>query len=366
MVDRKNIRKNITIKVRGKIIEINTQNLLNNIRIVKEKVKGGTKIFSVIKSNAYGHGIKNIVPLIDEFVDGWCVISLEEALLTRKLSKKEIVILKGTSDKTETKEAAEKKFTIVARDLIDLEQKMKSRVPNLLVKFDTGMGRLGILPDEIDKFEDIVQKYKGKSRINGIITHFAYSDFGDPNFIKKQNEIFDHISQRVEKFLGKRIIRTISNSAGTLIGDDFHKDIVRPGICIYGISPFGKEKDFSLKPAMSVKSRVLTIKEIPKGWSVGYSRKFIANERTKIAVIDIGYSDGIPRILWEQGFVSINGKRFKIIGVISMDMLCSLCDNSVKPQDEVQIIGDDISIYEVAEKAQTIPYEILCSVGLKT
>lgn len=351
----------ISVKVRGKIVEINLENLYHNFGIIKGRVEKA-RIFPVVKSNAYGHGIRNIVPFLENYVDGWCVGKIEEA---KKLNtKKPVIILKGLHDDSEIKEI-EENFFIVVVSKEDLEDKLRIGCRNLIIKFDTGMGRLGILPEEIHAIRDIIDRYGGRDKIVGAMTHFAYSDFSDIEFVVEQKKLFDLMCDEVEKFLGKKLFKTISNSAGTLYGiPDFHKDIVRPGICLYGISPFGKKNDFSLKPVMSVKTRVIAVKEIPKGWSVGYSRRFISAERVKIAVLDIGYADGLPRKFWEEGFISIKGRKFKIVGVISMDMTCVLCDDGVKVGDEAYIIGESVDAYEIAEKSGTITYEVLCSLGL--
>lgn len=359
--------KKILYRVRGKTVEINITNLRRNIRTVRSRLQKGTKLFPVIKSNAYGHGIENVVRFVDSLVDGWCAMNMNEALTARRFSKKPIILLKGTLTKEENEEARRRKIIVVVKDQHDLREKLKGRMGNLMLKIDTGMGRLGILPSEIGSSAELIKEYKGEKLIQGVMSHFSYSDFGDMDFILEQNRLFDELSSELERTLGKRLTKTLSNSAGTLLGHDlgFHKDIVRPGICIYGISPFGREKNLSLRPVMSVKTRVLAVKEIPAGWTVGYSRRFVATESARIAILDMGYADGIPRRFWEKGYVSIKGRRFKVIGVISMDMMCTLCDDSVRPGDEVQIIGDQIDVYEVAEKSDTIPYEILCSLGIR-
>lgn len=364
-----NQEQKIFLKVRGKIIEINTNNLLENFKIIKSRLSQNSKIFPVVKSSAYGHGIENIVPFIDKFADGWCVGRIEEAYTIRKFSKKAIVILKGVEQNQVADEISGiENIFVVVRDLEDLEIKMKSEIQNIIIKIDTGMGRLGILPNQFQKIQGILEKHdRTKEKIKGAMTHFAYSDFGDMDFIEKQKNIFDDFTEKLEKFLRRKILKTIANSAGTISDRSFHKDIVRPGICIYGISPFGKNNNFGLKPVMSVKTKVLATKSISKGWSVGYSRRFISADEIKVAILDVGYSDGIPRRLWEDGFVFIKGKKFKIIGVISMDMMCVLCDDTVKPGDEAYILGDidGITAYDLAERVGTIPYEILCLLGVR-
>lgn len=357
----------ITKVIKGKVIEINLQNLIENIHIIKNRLERGARFFPVVKSNAYGHGIENVVPILNEFSDGYCVGRVEEAHSVRLLSEKPIIILKGLENYQIDEISNMGEIFVVVRDLEDFEIKLRSKLQNLIIKIDTGMGRLGILYNDLQKILDLLEKYNGKDKIKGVMTHFAYSDFSDMEFIKSQNKIFDRISENLERFLGRRILKSISNSAGTLSDSVFHKDIVRPGICIYGISPFGRNNEFSLKPVMSVKTRVLAVKTIPKGWSVGYSRRFISADQIKIGVLDIGYSDGLPRKLWEEGFVFIRNKRFNIIGVISMDMMCFICDDDVRPGDEAYIMGDveGITAYDLAERTETIPYEILCSMGIR-
>ncbi len=358
-------------KIRGKIIEINLQALRHNIEFIKAKAKA--KIFPVVKSNAYGHGIENIVPTIDRYADGWCVGTVEEAEKVRKFSKKEIIILKGISESSPDNFSKQDNIKIVARDKYDLEEKIKKGFTNIFIKIDTGMGRLGILPKEIPQILRLIKS--NRESIKGIMSHFAFSDLADIEFIKSQIKLFKESCQKIESTLGENITKSIANSAGTLYLKESHFDFVRPGICVYGISPFTKNSSISaeekiyfiknLKPILSVKAEVIAVKQIEKGWSVGYSRKFVAQNRTKVAVISVGYSDGIPRAWWEKGYVSFKGKRLKIIGLISMDMLCIECNKvKIAPKDEVEILGN-ISAYEIAEATGTIPYEILCNIGIK-
>lgn len=354
---------------KGKIIEININNLIHNLETIRSCLSEGVKIFPVLKSNAYGHGITTISQHIDDFVDGWCVANLEEAEKLRENSKKPILIMKGTLSDEEDKEAISQGFWVVVRDEQDLNSKIKKGVKNLFLKVDTGMGRLGVLPDKLRKILESIKKINGAEQLfKGVMSHFAYSDLQDRDFVNYQFRIFSDFASEFEKALQKKLLKTLSNSAASLSFKDAHFDFVRPGLAIYGISPFGKDKTFDLRPVLTVKTRVIAVKSIPKNWSVGYSRKFIAKEEVKISILDVGYSSGLPRSWWEKGYVYAGGRKLKIVGLISMDMMAVLIDNvNINVGDEVIILGDidGITAYDIASSVGTIPYEILCSLGLR-
>ena len=362
--------RKIVRKIKGKIVEVDLRCILDNLFFLKEKKDKGALIFPVLKSSAYGHGIEHVARAIDEHVDGFCVGLVEEAERLRLVSGKPILLLKGTFSEEETEFCREKGIWITVRDEFDLRDKLLRDTP-IFIKVDTGMGRLGVLPDKIDEVISLVRIRRKAHLVKGVISHFAFSDFQDTKFIKEQIKVFERISRKLERGLGKKLIKTLSNSAGTLAEKTAHFDLVRPGIALYGITPF-RDLRFSreLKPALSVRTEVLSVKDIPKGWSVGYSRKFIAQENVRIAVLNIGYSDGVPRSWWEAGHILIRGKRLKIIGLISMDMMAVLCppDEKIFPGDKATVLGRDgdevISAYEIAEKTGTIPYEVLCGIGL--
>jgi alanine racemase len=367
----KETRKDILIvrkKEKGKIVEVNTTNLQKNLEFLKSRIRKGSKIFPVVKSAAYGHGITNVVSAIENLADGWCVALVEEAEKVRKISQKNILVMKGTFSDEEDQFCQKNNIWIVVRDFYDLTTKIKKGIKNLFIKLDTGMGRLGILKEELPKALELIKSEKAENLIIGAISHFAYSDLEDERFISEQIKSFSEMTSFIEKSLGKKLIKTLSNSAATIELADAHFDFTRPGIALYGISPFGKNKKFELEPVLSVKTKVISTKKIPKGWSVGYSRKFIAEKESKIAILNIGYSDGLPRAWWENGVVYAKGKKLKIVGVISMDMTAVLCENvELYPGDEVIILGieDGITVYDIAEKTGKITYEILCSIGLK-
>ncbi|GBD02984.1 Alanine racemase, catabolic [bacterium HR19] len=354
---------------KGKIIEINVDNLIHNIGVIRSRLSEGVKIFPVLKSNAYGHDITTISQHIEGFVDGWCVANLEEAEKLWKISKKPILIMKGTLTDEEDKEAVSRGFWVVVRDEQDLNSKIKKGVGNLFLKVDTGMGRLGVLPDKLKKVLESIKKNGAGQLFRGVMSHFAYSDLQDRDFVNYQFRVFSDFASEFEKAMEKRLLRTLSNSAASLSFKDAHFDFIRPGIAIYGISPFGKDKTFDLKPVLTVKTKVIAIKSIPKDWSVGYSRKFIAKEEVKIAILDVGYSSGIPRSWWEKGYVYAGVRKLKIVGLISMDMMAVLIDNvDLSVGDEVIILGDvdGITAYDIASSVGSIPYEILCSFGLRS
>ena len=363
-------RGKVVRKIKGKILEVNLGYILDNLFFLRSKKEKDALIFPVLKSSAYGHGITHVAQAIDEHVDGFCVGLVEEAERLRKVSERPIVLLKGTFSDEETEFCREKGIWITVRDEFDLRDKLRRDAP-IFIKVDTGMGRLGVLPDKIDEIISLVKSTGKAYLVKGVISHFAFSDFQDTEFIREQIRVFEKVSRKLERALGKKLIKTLSNSAGTLTEKRAHFDLVRPGIALYGITPFFEDMRFSqkLKPALSVRTEVLSVKDIPKGWSVGYSRKFIAQKNVKIAVLNIGYSDGVPRLWWKSGYVIIKGRRAKIVGLISMDMMAAVCpsDEKIVPGDIATVLGKDgdetISAYEIAEKTGTIPYEVLCSIG---
>ena len=344
----------------SKIVLINRENLINNISFLRSKVR--SKIYPVLKSNAYGHGILNVSEAIEKYCDGFCVGTIDEAIKVREVSSKNIIILKGTLTKEEDEIALRERFTPMVYDISDIEKKSKMGV-NMFLKIDTGMGRLGILPAEVEKIP--TERLKN---VIGLSTHFAYSDISDKEFTEHQIKVFTETSAKIERISKKRFLKTMANSAGSIFLQKAHFDIVRPGIALYGISPI-KEDIKKIEPVMTVKARVISVKDLPTGWGVGYSRKFITREKTRVGVLSIGYAQGVLRALSEKTFFKYKNQNLKSIGFISMDMCMFICNNvNIQRGDEVLILGKDengeIKAQQLADLINTNPYEILCSLGI--
>ena len=233
------------------------------------------------------------------------------------------------------------------------------------IKVDTGMHRLGFLPEEIPALVDILKQQNALTP-RSIFSHFAGSDsplFDE--FSKLQKERFDTAAETLQQAFEHKILRHICNSAGAERFEDAHHDMVRLGIGLYGISPIGKNKN--LHPISTLKTIILQIHDVPVHETVGYSRKGVLGRDSRIAALPIGYADGLNRRLGNgKGYCVVNGKKAPYIGNICMDVcMIDVTDIDCKEGDTVEIFGRDLPVTSVAEWLDTIPYEVLTSVSTR-
>lgn len=356
--------------------EIDLDNLKHNLEEVKSAIKPGTRILAVVKANAYGHGSVQIAKQMRESgVDFFAVSSIYEAIELRENGINEDIMVLGYTPEGHIIEALKydiiltiysREFALqVSRIAKGIKKKAKAHI-----KVDTGMNRLGFQysEEDIDNIEEICNIEN--IDIDGIFTHFATADENNKEFSEYQ---FKNFLKFIDK-LKKRGIdiknRHISNSAAIIDLPEYNLDIVRPGIMLYGYYPSGEvNKDkIKLKKVMSLKTRISNIKMIEKGETVGYGRKFKAEDKTLVGTMPIGYADGFSRLL--SGKISVNHKdtKLRLIGNVCMDQSFADCTG----HDEISI-GDEIVIFgegenynsaeDLAEAMGTISYEILCLVG---
>ncbi|MEO0293709.1 MAG: alanine racemase [candidate division WOR-3 bacterium] len=350
-------------------VEINLRNLENNIRIAKEKLGNQKKLLAVVKADAYGHGAIAISSrAIAMGVDFLGVGIVEEGIELRNAGiQANIVILSQ-----ELKERAEEILlfnlipTVCSRDFLESLEKegerQKKEVP-IFLKVDTGMGRFGVSPDEFIYFIKLIKNFKFVKLI-GAFSHFPSAD-SDEIFTREQLKNFKELI-RVASNLGIEIpIKSIANSAAFLLYKDSLFNMVRLGLLLYGISPI---EDFPLldyKPVMSVKSKISFIKTIPPGHSVSYGRTFIAQKPTTVATVPIGYADGYDRSLSNKGWMIVKGEKAPVIGNVTMDttMIDISHIEGVKIGDEVIVMNEKITAWDIAKASGTIPYEIISRMG---
>ena len=356
--------------------EIDLDNLKHNLEEVKSAIKPGTRILAVVKANAYGHGSVQIAKQMRESgVDFFAVSSIYEAIELRENGINEDIMVLGYTPEGHIIEALKydiiltiysREFALqVSRIAKGIKKKAKAHI-----KVDTGMNRLGFQysEEDIDNIEEICNIENIDK--DGIFTHFATADEKNKEFSEYQ---FKNFLKFIDK-LKKRGIdiknRHISNSAAIIDLPEYNLDIVRPGIMLYGYYPSGEvNKDkIKLKKVMSLKTRISNIKMIEKGETVGYGRKFKAEDKTLVGTMPIGYADGFSRLL--SGKISVNHKdtKLRLIGNVCMDQSFADCTG----HDEISI-GDEIVIFgegenynsaeDLAEAMGTISYEILCLVG---
>ena len=346
-------------------LEINLNNLQYNIDQIQKKVGENVKLMPVIKASGYGTYINRRLDLINQF-DIVAVANVDEGVELRELGyEKEIFVLNQPYEGEIEKII---KYNLVvgissygfAEKLAETDKQVKVHV-----EVGTGMGRTGVHPYKIEKY---IQSLAPNIKVEGMYTHFSSADIDD-EYSKHQLKSFNVAVEKAKEILGdiKYIHAAASNAL--LNYPDARFNLVRPGIILYGYA--GEEDTFEkidLKPIAEFKAKVIFLKDVPEGTSIGYSRSYITTRETKVANVPIGYADGFRRDFSNGWEVLIKGKRAPIIGKVCMDsFMVDVTDiDDVQVGDEV-IIWDNknITLEQLAEKCGTINYEILCTIGAR-
>ncbi len=318
------------------------------------------KVLSMVKANAYGHGLGWVAEhLVNAGTEGLGIAVLEEAAELRAtgFDRAAIFLMDGFTSISELKEALRLNLTLVLFDLSHLalldEAKMTQPV-DIWLKVDTGMHRLGFMPTLLPDIYAQVKKISGIHRL-GLMTHFSESDDLRSAKTLKQINAFEAIHAAYPK-----APTSLSNSAAVMAWPQAHGDWIRPGLMLYGVSPFGQQ-DHRLKPVMTAQAKIIFIQDLPAGAQVGYGGTYTCTCPTRAATVAFGYGDGYPRSA-VMSEVLVRGKFCKVIGRISMDNL--LIDITHTPEivvgDEATLWGKKNPLENLANAANTIPYEILC------
>lgn len=355
-------------------IEIDSNNLLHNIVQIKKVIPNDCKIMAVIKANAYGHGMIEIATkLLEIGITDFAVATLEEGIKLRKNNINGNILILGYTHINEIEKII--KYDLI-QTIVDYNYAKKiSKIPlneklKVHIKINTGMNRLG---ESYKNTENIKKIYTiNNIQVLGIYTHLCVADN-----IEQQN--IDFTNQQINNF--HNLINNLENSGykvgnthiqasyGILNYPNLKCDYVRPGIIMYGAHNAKNniiKKKIKLKPVLSLKARITSIRDINENETVGYGRVFTATKHTKIATVSIGYADGYPTILsYKKMNVLVHKKSAEIVGRICMDQLMVDISNikNVKPGDIVTLIGKNISIEEISEKAEISPYELLSRLG---
>ena len=372
-----NFEKDIDLKQRA-WIEVKGKAIETNVRQLRSKLSKNCQFMAVVKADGYGHDAK----LVSEYaIKGGAsqlgVATLNEGIKLRSSGvKKPILILGNLYTKRDLiicfKNDLMPTISSIRECLIcnNIGKHFGSKFP-LHLKVDTGMSRLGF---EYDKFVQQFEKIKSFENIliKGIYSHLSSADetnaIDSQSITQLQRLKFNELLKQINLDRNNEIKIHLANSAGMLINKDFHFHMVRVGLSMYGYSPLDKiDKNLSLKPALSLKVKVAFIRNIDKGVSVSYGGKFVSHRKTKLAVLSIGYADGVPRNLSGKINVIHNNKFYPQVGSITMDqMMVDITDsNEIKVGSTMVLLGSDgdktISPLEWARKSNTIPWEILCS-----
>jgi alanine racemase len=358
-------------------VEVDRSDFHFNLKKIKEYIAKDIKIMVVIKANAYGHGGIVLAKEAQRAGVTWIgVSSLEEGIQFRDAGIKSNILVLGNIFPFENFQVAlahsltptiSTMSGLVA--LEGLAAKLNKKI-NFHLKIDSGMGRIGVVSEAS---YSILQKIARMSKMNmvGMYTHFAVADI-DPVFTQYQLDIFTNIVKFARINLGLKFIAHAANSAALFRNKRAHLDMVRPGISIYGLTPFKHAERFlKLKPILSWKAKIIFLKKVPAGFCVSYGRTFITNRTSVIATIPVGYADGYNRLLSNKSDVLVHGKRCPVSGRITMDM--TMIDvtgvKGVVLGDEVVLIGaqgeEDIKVDELAKIQNTVNYEVTCAISVR-
>lgn len=342
-------------------VSINLTALRHNLQIVRQAAPG-CRVMAAIKADGYGHGLVRVAKALNES-DGFGVACIDEALQLRAAGiAAPITLLEGFFHADEIPLIEQHRLDLLLHhesQIAVLEQASIDTPIRVWLKIDTGMHRLGVSPKRTPALWKRLESIPGLLPV-GQMTHLACADDREHPATAKQLQVF---AQATAALPGER---AIANSAGILGWPDTHGDWVRPGIMLYGVSPFigGTAAQHDLKPVMTLSSELIAVNIVQKGETVGYGGTWTCPETMPVGVVAVGYGDGYPRHAGNGTPVLVNGQRVPLIGRVSMDMVC--VDLRSQPEagigDPVVLWGEGLPAEEVAEAAGTIAYELFCSV----
>jgi len=363
--------------------EIDLDILAENMREIRRITSPGAEIMGVVKADAYGHGaIQTARVLLENGATRLAVSMLDEAIELRKHGINAPILTLSHTDPRRIPELISYDLTqtVYAEDYaaaISEQAQQENKKVRIHIKLDTGMGRIGYQtgPDSIEE----ILRIAGLPGIytEGLFTHFATSDEPDNDYVRLQFSRFMEMNGELEKRGLTVPIKHVCNSAGILRFPEMHLDMVRAGLIMYGMWPKGCPQAYqpiALRPAMTLKSNIVHIKDMPAGQSISYGRNFITPRPSVIATIPIGYADGYSRRLSNRADVLLQGKRARVVGNICMDMcMIDVTDFEKRPEisDEVVLFGTQtiqnrkcsLPVDELSDLLDTINYEITCLVG---
>lgn len=344
-------------------MEISLENFNYNIEQIKNKLNDNVKIMPVIKGNGYGTYINHRLDVIEQF-DIVAVATVDEGVFLRKHGYKKEIFVLNQPYKTEIEKII-KYNIIVGISSMDFANSLAKYDDEIKVHLEigTGMGRTGINPNRVEEY---LRLLASNVKVEGIYTHFSSADTDD-EYSKKQLQSFIKAVSKAKEILGE--IKYIHSSASNALLNypEAHFNLVRPGLIMYGYaSAEDTFEKIDLRPIAKLKSTVTFLKEVKKGTSIGYNRSYITEKDTKVATVPIGYADGFRRTFSNGWNVLINEKKVPIIGKVCMDsFMVDVTDlPDVKVGDEVVIWdNENILLEDLAEKCNTINYEILCTIS---
>ena len=341
---------------------INLDALRHNYQLAK--TLSGGKVVAVVKADAYQHGAVACAKALGDEADAFAVACIEEALQLREVGiHQPVVLLEGFFEVSELEALGQHSLDTVVQNVEQLEMLEKQALSSPIrvwLKMDSGMNRVGFLPHEYRDAWSRLEQLPWVSEIV-LMSHLARADEVDSGYTLHQLETFESFT------VGIPGERSIANSAGLIQFPQARAQWSRPGLMLYGASPFEEKHaiEEQLQPVMELHSALISIKDIPAGSPVGYGSKFVTQRPTRQGVIAIGYADGYPRHAANGTPVLVNGQRVPVIGRVSMDMLTvDLTDlKNVKVGDKAVLWGEGLPAGEVAHYADTVAYQLFCNIN---
>ena len=359
------------------VAEVNLDAIKHNYEQIRKHIPHEVEMMAIVKADGYGHGAVEVANLLqEEGVNRFAVAIVKEGEVLRENGITSPILVLGYTPRADIKALIENDLTQtvfsydMAKVISDEAGKLDKTV-NIHLKVDTGMGRIGFLssPQSIEEIKMIASL--PHLNLEGIFTHFSTADEEDTTYTQRQWHIFEGFLNELREVGIELPVIHAANSAAIMCHSYTDLNVVRPGIILYGYYPsnYLKDKVLNLMPAMTLKTQVVHVKELPEGHYVGYGRTHCTHHKTKVATIPVGYADGYSRRLGNIGRVLIKGQYAPIIGNICMDqfMVDVTGIENVSVEDEVVLFGKqgehEIPVEEIASLLGTINYEIVCMIG---
>lgn len=346
--------------MRQATVYIDSEALQYNLNRVKQ-LAPTAKIVSMVKANAYGHGIKDCLAALSE-TDAFGVACLEEALEIRDLGYQQMItLIEGVFSENEMQIIIDQNIECVIHQQQQIEWLLTHKEAyidqglKVWVKLNSGMNRLGF---KINEIIEVINTLKSEGFTCVLVMHFANADMENHPLNQQQINQFLQVKKACSP-----ILASCCNSAALYQWPELNFDFVRPGIMLYGASPFAEKSvhALDLKPVMTLTAEVIALNHIQTGESVGYGSTFIADKEMDLAIVSIGYGDGYPRAFFKQNYVTIQGKSCRVIGRVAMDMIAiDVTGLNTAIGTEVELWGKNRLVDDVAEANGTIGYELLC------
>jgi len=347
-----------------RILEIDLDAILNNVRTLKKIT--GKKLLACVKCDGYGLGAISVSKKIERHTDWFGVATLDEAICLRKAGIKKPVLVLGPVSASLVRKAIDYSISLTAASPDFINSILTAENLSIHIKVDTGMGRIGLLPGQLKEVVRILKKTRIK--IEGIFTHFSDSENPDKKSALKQIEVFNAALEQIPA--GYRRITHVANSGGIVNVPESVEgfSMVRTGLLLYGVYPTLFLRIFKKIPglqyAITGKADILLVRQVPAGTCISYGSTYICPDNTTIAIVGLGYGDGLDRGLSNRFFMKCDNRLFPIRGRICMDQTILQVNSSTKEGSQVIFLDSQLSVEDMAQICRTVPQEIMTRFGV--